>query len=248
MSGLGVSVWFVRLQCVWVPCVYLWCVWVVYDCVQCVRVCVLGVCLGVLFLVCKFSVCGVSGMCVSAGCVCLPVGHVCGGCEFCVCMHGVSARVLCMCGEGMSSGCVCERPMCVSARLWKFYTCVYGLFKFYVCVYRVCIYLQDQEVNKSWNSGVKEAWVRLLFTLEKWVNSSISSFFIHYKKNPLQSLGHVRIITVDGLHENHTAECLARTMYSLWSSHCSSLPNWQKDVWAHVSYLNPVGCHQSVCI
>ena len=38
-----------------------------------------------------------SGMCVSAGCVCLPVGHVCGGCEFCVCAYMVYLQVSSVC-------------------------------------------------------------------------------------------------------------------------------------------------------
>lgn len=87
----------------------------------CACVCVLGACTGVLYVsrvsVCKFSMFAVSGMCVSVGCVRLPVGHVCGMCEFCVCMCGVSASEFCMSVVRVCHQGVCVRPMYVSARL-----------------------------------------------------------------------------------------------------------------------------------
>lgn len=140
------------------------------------------------FLVCKFSVYnGVSGMCVCRMCVCLWDMYVGGVSSVCVHAWWLSAR------DSMYVARVCHQGVCVRD------PCVYLLgcessirvsmgCCSYVCVYRVCIYLQDQEVNKSWNSGVKEIQLGSCSPRER-VNSSISNFFIHYKKNPLQS-GH----------------------------------------------------------
>lgn len=90
-------------------------------CLQCVHVCVSRVhvwefCM-FLECLCVNSLCLLCGMCVSSGCVCLPVGHVCGMCEFCVCMCGVSASEFCVSVVRVCHQGVCVRPMYVSARL-----------------------------------------------------------------------------------------------------------------------------------
>lgn len=117
-------VWFgcVCVACMSAMCesyVYICGVCVFYDCVQCVRVCVLGACLGALYVsgasVCKFSVFAVWVVCVCPQdvCVCLWDMYVGGVSSMCVDAWCICKWVLCVCGEGVSSGCVCEAHVCI---------------------------------------------------------------------------------------------------------------------------------------
>lgn len=143
MSGLGVSVWLVCLQCVSPMCISVVCVFSMIVCSVCVCVSWVHVwelcmflerlCVNSLCLLCEWYVC-VRRMCVFA----------CGTCMWgvwvpCVWMHGVSASEFCVCVVRVCHQGVCVRPMCASARLWTFYA----------WVYRVCTHLQDQEVARS---------------------------------------------------------------------------------------------------
>lgn len=69
------------------------------------------------------------GMCASVGCVCVFVGHVCGVCEFCVCMCGVSACEFCVSlgGGGVSAGCVYETCMCICQVVQVLCVCLQGV-------------------------------------------------------------------------------------------------------------------------
>lgn len=104
-------------MCVCPMCISMVCVFSMIVCSVCV--CVLGACLGVLYVsgvsVCKFSVFAVWVVCVCLQdvCVCLWDMYVGGVSSVCVHTWCICKWVLCVCGEGVSSGCVCEAHVCI---------------------------------------------------------------------------------------------------------------------------------------